>query len=514
MHSDALLVAGLDFGLRRQRAEWIPLEAERRAVQRFPRGVAHLNLTSDGHAVWVEDNQLWRAPFDAATGLRTSPLRLSDEAAVEARYARDGTILFLSPQGLRLRSANGSVRTVSWPLQYRVRAAPERVLIRGPRVIDGRGTLLTEPRDVLLEGGRIARIGPAGTVPNAGARVIDARDAYLLPGFIDLHAHIWDDLTLAAWLHNGVTTIRDIASQKLKTPDTRNAIEAGIVEGPRVVYGGAMFHGMEVGYSTLADQMPNDSGSIARAVAILAGMDARYVKERGFSGWWRAVHLVNEAHRFGMVVSGHCEHILPVIAAGVDGVEHVLDCFRDRFTVREDLAELARHAGLWIVPTAALRFSMLRGMEDADLVKAPDIAPFLVPAYRPFYAADSANRRNATAYTTTVQRLERSVRRYNDAGVALATGSDSPFPLGVADEMEVLVRSGLTPMQAIVAATGGAARALNAPMIGTIAEGQWADLVLLSENPLDDIRNTRRVREVFQGGWLIDRAGLRRRGLP
>jgi imidazolonepropionase-like amidohydrolase len=97
--------------------------------------------------------------------------------------------------------------------------------------------------------------------------------------------------------------------------------------------------------------------------------------------------------------------------------------------------------------------------------------------------------------------------------VLLATGTDSPFPLGIHHEMEVLVASGLSPMEALVAATGGAARVLNAPEIGTIAEGQWADLVLLDANPLDDIRNTRRIREVIQRGRIIDRARLRQLGV-
>jgi dihydroorotase-like cyclic amidohydrolase len=110
-------------------------------------------------------------------------------------------------------------------------------LIRGARVIDGTGSALSEPRDVLLDGGRIARIAPMNSIADASARIVDATGAYLTPGFIELHGHIWDDLSLLMWLHNGVTTVRDIASQKLKTADTRNAIDAGLQDGPRIVYG-------------------------------------------------------------------------------------------------------------------------------------------------------------------------------------------------------------------------------------------------------------------------------------
>lgn len=512
--SDALLVSLFDIPSRRQRPEWVPVKGSRRAVPQFPRAVAHLDLTIDGHAIWIEDNQLWRASFDDAVGLRGAPALLSRDPALEARHARDGSILYLSTAGLRLRAPDGNVRAIGWPLRYRTPSAPEPLLIRGARVIDGRGTPLSSPRDVLIRDGRIAQVSTAGSVSTDGVRIIDARGACLVPGFIDLHSHLWDDIVLPGLLHNGVTTVRDIASQALRTPDTRNRIEAGIIDGPRIVYGGAMFHRMGTGFSTLGDQATTDSGSIARSLAIFAGLDARFVKERGFDGWSSAVRLVSEAHRFGMRVSGHCEHILPVIAAGIDGAEHVLDCFRDRYTMRSDLTELARAADLFVVPTAALWFSMLQAMDDSALVTAADVAPFLPSAYRSLYVANPANQRNRASFTTRVRRTVQGVGAYHASGVTVATGTDSPFPLGLQHEMEVLVASGMTPMQAIVAATGAAARVLHAPEIGTIAEGQLADLVLLAANPLDDIRNTRKIRYVIQGGRIIDQEGLRRNGRP
>jgi imidazolonepropionase-like amidohydrolase/Tol biopolymer transport system component len=511
--SDAIVVAATDLDAERATGQWIPLSGARRTIERFPRAAANLRLYSDGRAVWVENNLLWSARFEDAAGLRDTPVPLSRDAAVEARYARDGTILYLSADGLRLRAPSGDVRRIGWPLRYRAAVSAPSLLIHGGRVIDGRGGQASEPRDLLIENGRIARVAPVNTISAPGIRRIDASGAYVVPGFIDLHAHIWDDLSLLAWLHNGVTTVRDIASQQLRTADTRNTIDAGLRDGPRIVYGGAMFHRGDAGFSTLGDQMVSDSGAIARAVSIQAGMGAGLVKERGFDRWGSSVRLVREAHRYGLTVTGHCEHVLPVVAAGVDGVEHVLDCFRDRYTLRADYAELARAAGLFVVPTAALRYSMARGADDPTLASSVDVAPFLLPAYRTLYAADSAARLARPGHMAVVNRLAASVRRYHAAGVLLATGTDSPFPLGVQHEMELLVQSGLTPSEALVAATGGAARVLSVPDIGTIAEGQWADLVLLDANPLDDIRNTRRIREVIQRGRIVDRARLRNDGL-
>jgi len=495
---------------RSQNAQWIALDSTRRPFSGLSRAPVDLNLSADGHAFWVENNLIWTAMSDSK-GVQGRPVPLSPDPAVEARYARDGSVLYLSAEGLRLRSPNGNVRSIPWP-RYHSAAAPAPLLIRGARVIDGRGGPLSEPRDVLLSGSRIARIAPAGAIAAGDARVIDATGAYLVPGFIDLHSHVWEDVQLLGWLHNGVTTIRDVASQRVRTADARNAIEAGIRDGPRIVYAGAMFHGGKEGFSTLRDQVVSDSGSIARAVAIMAGMGAEYIKDRGFSRWDGAARLVSEAHRYGLPVSGHCEHILPVVAAGVDGAEHILDCFSYRGTLRSDYAELARASGEWIVPTAGLYFSMLRAMDDSALVTAPDVAPFLAPQYRMMFTADSAVRRSLAPYTAGVQRAERSLKRYHDAGVLLATGGDNPLPLAIQYEMEVFVESGLSPMEAIVAATSNAARVLNAPQIGTIAEGNFADLVLLNANPLADIRNTRAIRIVIKGGRIVDRARLREQG--
>lgn len=495
-----------------ERAQWIRLDGTRQQVERFPRLPADFRILGDGHAMWVEHDLLWRAPFEGPSGVSAGAVKVSDEPAVEARFARDGSVLYLSSSGLRLRSPNGAVRDVLWPLQYQVRSAPPPLLIRGARVIDGRGSPLSEPSDVLVRDGRIVRIAPVGSIQASEARVLDAGGRYLVPGLIDLHAHIWDDASLLMWLHNGVTSVRDIASQRVKTADLRNMIEAGLREGPRIVYAGAMFHHGD-GYSTLGNQMVSDAADIARGMAINAGMGAEYTKERGFQNWQRAATVVRESHRFGMPVSGHCEHILAVVAAGVDGAEHVLDCFRDRTTMRDDYVALARASGEWVVPTAALRLSMVRVIDDPALLQADDVAPFLQPQYRSAYGTDAAAQRGRPALLASVQRLEAGVRRYHDAGVLIAVGTDSPFPLGVHHELEALVESGLSPAEALVAATGGAARVLNAPEIGTIAPEQWADLLLLDANPLDDIRNTRRIHEVIQGGRLVDRERLRLGGI-
>lgn len=507
--SDALLASHMNLDLGEESGEWIPLSGERRVIPQFPRAPAHMQLFADGRAVYVQGNQLWRVGFDpAGGGISGAPALLSTDPALEARYARDGSVLYLSTNGLRLRRPDGTIRDVPWPLRYRVPPAPAPLLIRGARVIDGSGAALTDARDVLLLGGRVARVAAAGSLDTLGVHVIEASGQYVMPGMIDLHAHIWDDRFPLLSLHNGVTTVRDIASQRIKTPDSRNLIEAGARPGPRIVYGGAVFHS-GFGYTTITDQMVTDSAEIRRGVAILAGMGAQFLKERRFDTWSGAVYLVREAHRHGIRVSGHCEHILPVAAEGVDGREHASGCFRDWGIVRGDFTALTRAAGQWLTPTAAIRYTPPLVARDSSLLSAPDVAPFLAPQYRQFYPADSAARAGAVTQMASVARLWRSVRSYHDDGVRIVAGTDNVFPLGMHHELDALVQSGLTPMQAIVAATGDAARALGSPEVGIVEPGRWADLLILNANPLDDIVNTRNIRAVIQGGRVVDREAVR-----
>jgi Tol biopolymer transport system component/imidazolonepropionase-like amidohydrolase len=512
--SDALVVADLpvrEDSRQRARAVWIPLDGERRTIARFPAAPAHLNLSPDGYATYAEDNLLWRVRWSGANGMQGTPLPLSDDPAIEPRYAADGSVLYIGADGLRLRRPDGGVRSVPWPLRYVTRSAPPPLLVRNAHVIDGRGAVSDGVRDLLIENGRISRIeGASALAAPAGANVVDAAGGYVMPGLIDLHAHIWDDRLLAAWLHNGVTTVRDISSQRLHTPDSRNRIEAGAMEGPRIVYAAGLFHG-GLGFSTLTDQMVSDSAAVARGIAIMAGMGSQYIKERGFSGWTSAVHVAREANRFGLPASGHCSHILPVVAAGMHGREHIADCFRDWGVVREDFAKLAAASGQWVVTTAGmLSLSQLKALDDSTLIDAPDVGPFMPASARQWFASDSVAQRRRASLIAGLERRAHAMRTYRSAGATLAAGTDNIFPLGMQHELEALVLAGMAPMEAIVAGTSTAARVLNAPEIGVIETGRLADLIILDASPLEDITNLRRISHVVQGGRIVDRAALRR----
>ncbi|MDQ3225313.1 MAG: amidohydrolase family protein [Chloroflexota bacterium] len=400
---------------------------------------------------------------------------------------------------------------MGWPLAFRAPAILADILIRNIRVIDGTGSAASMPRDVMLHGGRIAKVSDAGTLTvRRGIRIIDGTGQWLIPGLIDLHVHMRNAGDLPGYLASGVTTIRDTGTPVSIVADIASSNAAGVVPGPRVVYGGFQY-GAGSGTSGEIEQFPADSAGIARSVSLARSFGVQYLKHRPFSGWAASAAIIREGHRHGMRVSGHCTHPLPMLVANIDGREHAGQCFRDTGVLYEDVINGIRSSGMWVVPTVALYSDYLELAEDSTYLQRPDVVPFLTSHQRASLSGPipPATRTSYARFTTTA---EDNVRKMHVAGIRLGAGSDSYFPTHLHFELAELTRSGLTPAQAIAAATSIAARILGADAdIGTIQPGKLADLILLDADPLVNIRNTQRISVLIQGGRIVDRAALARK---
>jgi len=456
--------------------------------------------------VYVDGNRLWRAAL-GSHGVIGAPRPLSHDAALAASTARDSTVLYLSDDGLRLRRPNGRVQNLGWPLSYRAPEAPRALVIRNVRVFDGVDSVLSAPRDIVVDQGRIARTAASGSIDvRRGMQVIDAGGRVAIPGLIDMHSHALLDTRTAGQLYHGVTTVRDVGSPAPWTAAARDAVDAGARAGARIVMGGFLFYSTAgSGATGFTQQIVQDSGAIDRGMRIARGLGARYVKHRTFEDWTSAVRTIAGAHAHGLPVSGHCAHILPLVAAGIDGKEHSGDCFRDFGRIYDDFTSLYAAAGLWVDPTTGFWEPMLHLAADTALFDRKDISPFVAPGVRALYGRrmpvptlERGNRRNAERTAALIA-----------AGVPLVTGTDAGMPQALHWELGALVRAGLTPRQALMAATSVAARVLGADAdLGTIAPGKLADLIIVDGNPLEDIADTQRIWRVVQGGRIIDRDAL------
>jgi len=510
--SDGLLVSGAPRPNQPTPASFVSLSGERRSVSRFPDAPIFLQWTPQQKIVFVRHDRLWQAPFDR-NGMSADPQPIGNAAALYASVSRDGTMLFVSAGGLRLRSPAGNEQTIGWPISY-TPPSPPSLLIRNARIIDGTGAPITQPRDILIQRGRIKRIAAAGSISSAGARMIDAAGRVVIPGLMDLHAHTYRPDLLPGFLYFGITTVRDQGSSMAPLVAYTDAIASGALPGPRVGYGGFQFYSdwsidEEQGRGIEPEADPDH---LKRSVDLAVAFGAQHIKTRTFRRWDINARMISEAHRRGMRATGHCSHLLPLVAAGMDAKEHIGSCEKRGDTyMYDDLIQLYRVAGIGVVPTIsyfelAVRLNERPGLLDED----PELAPFLPTKDNFDWMVNLPPVLPRPLWVKWAQLAHEETAKLWRAGVVIGTGTDIwQIPTGVHMELEQLVAAGLPPLQAIHAGTGSAARILGAEKdLGTIEVGKWADLVLLDADPTVDIRNTRRIWQVVKYGQLVDRPAI------
>lgn len=404
----------------------------------------------------------------------------------------------------------------------------ERVVLTGATLVDGVGRDPRPDAAVLVEGEFITEVGPAGSIRTApGDTVHDLRGTTLLPGLVDAHVHLrsnadrrpqdvhlWNMVaseqaqTLHALanariaLHSGFTTVRDMAGGRLEAA-VRDVIGAGILDGARVVAAGLV--GMTAGHgdmfcpATMDERRmwapadgPDECRKRVREYARM-GMDLIKICTSGGTlslgdrtGWRNYTRaevdtIVDEAHALGMRVAAHAHTragIETALTAGADTLEHGSE-------LDEPLIELMLEHRTFLCPTLSIsEFMVERGRERG-------------------LAAEQLDKARALRE----QRLE-SARLAHRSGVRLIAGSDSSNTLRFgahAGEIELLhSRLGLSPMEALTAATSTAAEALGlGDRTGVVAPGRWADLLVVDGDPLSDLgvlRQPGRLRMVFQSG--------------
>lgn len=493
------------------KAMWLALDGSQQPLKVLPYRPSFLHVAGDGSLVYVQDGLLQRT---SPSGHETQIL--SRDAAMDPNVAHDGTVLFASDDGLRIRRPDGAEEHLGWPIPLRVAAAPAPLLIRNARIFDGSGAPPTGTSDILMESGRIRRIAPAGTIRRrADVAELDAVGRTVIPGLIDAHVHLGDPATLRGALYFGVTSVRDMGSPIALAAAQRDEVLAAVAEGPRVVLSGFMFYPSPTtgGQSSDMDWIPQDSATMERGLALLRSFGGEHVKMLLPLTFTSGAMFVRIARANGFNVSGHCANPLSLVAAGISGQEHLDGQCDTRSTAigHDDRVQLYRAAGLYGVSTSYLHGAYLRAARDTSMAHDPEIAPFLTPRLRLRMLTDDPNGQMAFVRLRQGEAARSGALRFHQAGLTLALGSDIPgFPDGLHGELAEVVTAGLTPSEALVAATSAAARVLDIDGdVGTIAVGKLADLVLLDADPTIDIRNTRRIWRVIQGGRVVDRAALR-----
>jgi imidazolonepropionase-like amidohydrolase len=395
------------------------------------------------------------------------------------------------------------------------------LLVRGVTLIDGNGGAPRRGVDVLSRNGRVSSIGAAGATADAADITIDGRGLFLLPGLTDAHVHLsgmpWAARSdqLRRVLHGGVTAVYDVASDLRSTSDLARAALVGEIESPTIYYaalfaGPAFFTDPRV-VATSRGYRPGDApwnrviepgtdlvravaearGAGATSIKLYAALDAAAVKRIGEEARRQNVRLIAHATVFPAKPSD-------LIAAGVKMLAHTAYLVWEGSPPTADFTKRARGDFAGVPPDSPIVTRLLQSMKDNDVTLNPTLWIF----------AEGPARDDMTAARTAW--MNAVTRRAQEMGVALAAGVDSlmtdrdPLPM-IHKELEVMVSgAGLTPLQAITAATRGAAHAIGVDDVrGTIAPGQTADWLIVDADPSADIRNTRRIRYVVKDGRIV-----------
>lgn len=406
-------------------------------------------------------------------------------------------------------------------------------------LIDGADSVPRVDQTVIVRGTRIAAVGPSRATPvPKDARVLDARGAFVIPGLWDMHVHTVvpsGRAVLALYVANGVTGVREMGGDWDSLKTWRRDIAVQRLVGPRIIASGPYLEGGDVPIAHLLTRTPAE-GRAAVDSLITLGVD--FVKVHGQLTRETYFAIARRARERGIPFAGHVPQSVGAVDASDSGqrsIEHMLTipvpctpaesiALRPRYTVQSALGRCASadmtplyarfvHNGTWITPTLTAVYEVAN-WPNRD-VPGDSLARYLPQALRRFVArifpvpdsvppgADSVGRAIFDKRLAQVAAMHR-------AGVRILTGTDAPLPnsppgFGLHEELALLVRGGMSPLDAIRAATLEPALYLGmVDSAGTIAPGKLADLVVLRGNPLLDIRQTRRILAVVANGRLID----------
>jgi len=449
---------------------------------------------------------------------------------------------------------------------------PPAIVIEHVTVIDVQTGERRADQSVLITGNRIAAIGSTGQLEAPkGARRVHAGGSFITPGLWDMHAHTYRSLDVVGslYLANGVTGIRDMGSRIGEKPvlALRDSIRAGTKLGPRMVVGGGPRR--LVGGVLPPPQLPGapPAGELTErearaAVDSLARMGVDFIKAVSLSAP-AFLGAADAARANKLFIVGHLPWRLDIRAAseaGARSLEHLLGIltacskredelrsaiagwmenhenfgpdaeahFVQELVSSQDPAKCAKlyarlaQSGTFIGPTLLV----MRQQGWPEEIPAPDDSRlrYVRVEEQARWRSGEINRRRlakgmdlqslAAQHRTLYSAYEEIIRQLARSGVPLLLGSDAGFPFifhgaSVRDEMALLVRAGLSPLQVLQMATLQPARYLGrTDELGAVAPGKLADLLILDGDPLADITNTARIRAVVADGCFLDRAAL------
>src|SRR5690348_5358000 len=415
-------------------------------------------------------------------------------------------------------------------------AATKAVVLKGARLIDGTGRPPIENSVLVIEGKQIVAVGKTGAVSvPKDAAVQDVSGKTIMPALINLHGHLglsnngadsaaghYTEENVAKQLNKylsyGVATVASFGQDEDLIFSIRADQRAGKIGGARLFAAGRGF--LEPGKANPTDHRyrPQTTDEARVDIRELAANHPDYVKMWVDDGLGRGTKMkpeiyraiIDEAHKNHVRVFAHEFYLADaksLLAAGVDGFAHSI---RDQ-PVDNELITTMKARRVFLIPTLVRDEVLFAYADNLKWIDDPFFQAGLDPGAlafirNPQFVEKIRQDPDIAKYRAGLEMAKKNLKTLYDAGVKIAFGTDSGIPTRFPGynehrELQLMVEAGLTPMQAIVAATNTNAEILGgAKQFGTLQAGRAADFMVLDANPLDDIHNTEKLSAVWQAG--------------
>lgn len=469
---------------------------------------------------YVASGVLWVVSVGADGDPAGPPRRLNNERTSDPSWSGDSrSILYLSTDRMRMIDVeSGRIEDVPLPMTWSRTEPTGRYVIHAGAVFDGVSPELARNVDVVISGNRIARVESHSDEFHTG-RVIDATDAVLAPGLIEMHMHggLGGGEQLGRqWLAYGVTSVRTPAADPFEMVEVREADAIGRRLEPRMFGTGNTIDGSRVYYA----------GAPALTSSGQVELEMDQARDLGFDLLKSYVRLsdpvqrrvIEEAHALGLPVTSH--ELYPAVAVGADGVEHVKGTSRRGYSTKvselnrsyQDVVELLARSGMTITPTIGI-YGAYAVLAEDDPTLFDDAR---VDAFIPWAPAAAVRGGDLDRRRAMVQAMASLGSRVVEAGGTVVIGTDSPIipqGLSLVAEMQALVEyGGMSEIDVLRATTSRSAEAMGyGDVFGSVRPGLLADLVILGGDPTRDITAVRDVRMVIENGRLHTLDDLMRR---
>lgn len=391
----------------------------------------------------------------------------------------------------------------------------------GASVIDGTGNPPIEDAVLIVRDGRIEDVGPKEALPPpATANLVDVSGKTIIPGLINAHGHVGQtnglesgpdvyskDNVLAQlqlYARYGVTTVVSLGGDGPEAIELRDEQDTKELDRARIYAAGAVV----VGRTPAAVTKMIDDNAAMKVDWIKIRVDDNLGTSRKMRpNVYQAV--IEHAHRKGIRVAAHLYYLDDAKGLLDKEVDFIVHSVRDQ-EVDQELIDALLSSEVCLCPTLTREVSTFIYESEPDFFTDPfflkETDPDVIEQLKdPERQKTIQQSKSAQQYKKALQVASENLKKLADAGVTIAFGTDTGPPArfqGYFEHMELdlMVKAGLTPMQAIMAATGQAADCLKLHRVGTLTRGKWADMIVLNEDPLEDIKNTKSVDSVYIAG--------------